>query len=266
MSDKEWSERLLRDREQVRHCEDWIAASHPPEERSALAGDDRLYRPLPVSRAAIQGLGSAVDHLGLFHSALEETHESRPLAYFTLARTAMFSAARTIWILCPPQRSERQKRALWFAYEDLRQYRNFTMTMRDDFEDKDLVPRAIAEIDGRQRQMESAAAKLNLTLNRQNKTSDTDIVAAAGMWLDSQPSAGDKTGHSLRILWRIHSGHAHGLSWSMQGKQEVVTRNEDGSGVIKETVTIPELAVASQAASVTTNEALVLYEQRATRP
>lgn len=266
MNDTEWSARLVHDGEQVRQWEHWIAVSHPPVDGSALTGDDRLYPPLPVSRAAIQGLGSAVDHVGLFHSALKETGESRPFAYFTLARAAMFSAARTIWILSPTLRSERQRRALWFAHEDLRQYRNFTTSTSDIFEDKNLPTRALADMNLRQKAMDSAAAKLGFVLNSKDRTSDGDVVKAAATWLDSQSTAGDKAGHFLRMLWRIHSGHAHGLNWSMQGKQEVVTRNPDGSGAIRVTASISELAVASQAASVTINEALVLYEQRATRP
>lgn len=263
----EWSRMLRRDREAVGQWEKWIAVAHPADVGSALAGDDRLYSPFPVSRAAIQGLGSAIDHLGLFHAALAKTQSSRPFGYFTLARAAMFAAARTIWILSPAPRPERQRRALWLAHEDHRQYRNFTENMPASLlADPELPTRALTEMNEQFRLMEDAAARVGLTLNSKGRPRDGAIVDAAATWLDCQSTAGEKAGHYIRMLWRLHSGHAHGLSWSMQGKQEVVTRNPDGSGAMKVTASLDELAVASIAATITTNQALILYEQRASRP
>lgn len=262
----EWSGKLLRDRRAVANWEEWITVAHPADEGSALADDDRLYPPFPVSRAAIQGLGSAIDHLGLFHAALEKTRASRPFGYFTLARTAMFSAARTIWILSPAQRPERQRRALWLAHEDLRQYRFFTENLPAVlFADPELPARELTEVTERLKLMDEAAARVGLIFRSNQRPRDSGIVESAADWLDSQPTGLEEPGSSLRMLWRMHSGHAHGLSWSMQGEQEVVTRNADGSGTIKVTASVAELATASLAAATTTNQALILYEQRASR-
>lgn len=262
----EWSGKLLRDRRAVADWEKWISVAHPADEGSPLAGDDLLYPPFPVSRAAIQGLGSAIDHLGLFHAALEKTQTSRPFGYFTLARAAMFAAARTIWILSPAQRPERQRRSLWLAHEDLRQYRNFTETLPAVlFADTELPARELTEITEQLKLMDEAAAWVDLIFKSNERPRDSHIVDSAATWLDSQPTGLEEPGSSVRMLWRIHSGHAHGLSWSMQGQQEVVTRNADRSGTIKVTASVAEMATASLAAATTTNQALILYEQRASR-
>lgn len=262
----EWSGMLLRDGRAVANWEEWISVVHPADEGSPLAGDDRLYPPFPVSRAAIQGLASAIDHLGLFHAALEKTQTSRPFGYFTLARAAMFAAARTIWILSPAQRPERQRRALWLAHEDLRHYRNFTQTLPAVlFADPELPMRELTEVTERLKLMDEAATRVDLTLNSSQRPRDSDIVESAATWLDSQLTGLEEPGSSVRMLWRIHSGHAHGLSWSMQGQQEVVARNADGSGTIKVTASVAELATASLAAATTTNQALILYVKRASR-
>lgn len=227
----EWSGKLLRDRRAVANWEEWISVAHPADEGSALAGDDRLYPPFPVSRAAIQGLGSAIDHLGLFHAALEKTQTSRPFGYFTLARAAMFAAARTIWILSPAQRQERQRRALWLAHEDLRQYRSFTTTLPAIlFADPELPISELTEVTERLKLMDEVAANVGLIFKSNQRPRDSHIVASAATWLDSQLTGLEEPGSSVRMLWQIHSGHAHGLSWSMQGNQEVVTRTSRSSG------------------------------------
>lgn len=60
---------------------------------------------------------------------------------------------------------------------------------------------------------------------------DTTMIEAAAAWMDrGGRGQGPSQGQTLRLLWRIHSGYAHGLSWPTAGRSETVVRNPDGSG------------------------------------
>jgi len=242
----------------VKGWEDWITEPHPAGPGSALKGDDKLLPSFPTSRAAMHGIASAIDHLGLLMDALHKTKTSRPFAYYTLARAAVFSSARTIWVLSPTQRPERQKNGLWVAHEEARQRRALASLEREIRPETDTPERAQEWVD----EVRLAGARLGIEWSR--KPTDTAMIEAAAAWMDRDGRGqGQSPGQSLRLLWRIHSGYAHGLSWPTAGRPETVVRNPDGSGKVTIKANIEDLGIAASVAMTTIRQAKALYEERA---
>ncbi|MFI8978328.1 hypothetical protein ACIGO9_35995 [Nocardia asteroides] len=258
----EWAERVERAGSAVTDWYDWLRTPHPAEPSSALYGDDLIHAKQPVRNMAWQGLISATDNLGLLVDSLT-TIGARPVAHFTLARASLFAASRTVWILHPPSRRTRQERALWVAFEDVRNLKNLIeCASANDPTD----PGAVASMTHVETEIDElkqvALTKLGLTLNSNGKPKDTDIVTEAAEYLD--PSKGD-VHRGIMMFWRIHSGHAHGLSWPNLLKRPPSTfTGPDGQTYNAQTPDHTAIAEAVAAATVMTNKAFTLYDERAT--
>ncbi|MGW0328680.1 hypothetical protein [Nocardia sp. NPDC003183] len=257
----DWAERLEKVRSATVGWYDWLSTPDPAEPSSALLGDDRIHAKEPVRNAAWLGLIAATDHLGLMVDSLS-ADKARPVAHFTLARASLFAAARTVWILSPSSRRTRQERALWVLYDDTRNLMNH---IEGTSADAPSDPAAIAAKGHVQSEMDDlkqlAQNSLGLTLNKHGRPSDTTIVSAAAGYLD--PTGGN-TYRGIMMSWRVHSGHAHGLSWPNLLKRPTQTFvGPDGRSYHEHAIDYVAIAGAVAAATTMTNKAFALYQERA---
>ncbi|WP_062993791.1 hypothetical protein [Nocardia anaemiae] len=255
----ERAERIRRDRERTSQRLEWLGAPRPPAEGSALAGDDRLYPEWPTSKVALQGLVSATDHLSaLFESVLEHT---RPVAQFTLARAALFAASCTIWVLSPTPRPERQKRALSIAHEDFRQLRALVTDIEGGAMAALLTPENAAAI---RTYVDTQVSKIEQVQGFDGrKPNDSEIISKAAEYIDPEDSG---PAHALKLLWRIHSGYAHGLGWPQQLKHPEIVASSPSVLYQRVTSDPVDIAQAIDSATLASDVAFRLYEQRSASP
>ncbi|MFE5285115.1 hypothetical protein ACFRAQ_09115 [Nocardia sp. NPDC056611] len=214
-----------------------------------------------MSQIAWQGLLTATDNLGLMVDS-QHAIGHRPIAPFTLARASLFAASRTVWILAPSSRRTRQERALWANFEDVRNLVLLvTESPRDPSEPGAVAAKAHVESELNELK-EVALDRLGLVLNSKGKPTDTSIIEAAAAYLD--PDDGDER-RAIKMLWRIHSGHAHGLSWPnlLRPPAEGFV-GPDGHNYRRQIADRRAFGEAASAAMLMTNAAFNLYDQRVT--
>ncbi|MGS2811636.1 hypothetical protein [Nocardia sp. MW-W600-9] len=257
----EWTVRLDKVRQATVVWRDWLEGTNVAEPSSPMFGDDRLHSKRPVYLYSRQGLVAGSEHLRLMIDGIDNVGY-RPLGYFTLARTSLLAASRTVWILSPTERRKRQERALWAAFEDMRNLVKFVRDSPPDPTD----PKAIAARDHVESEMdelkEVALQELGLNFRREDKPTETSVIEAAAEHLD--PGNGG-TARRITQLWCTQSGHAHGLSWPTLLRRPTSTFvGDDGRQYSKDEANPNEIVEAASAAMLMVNEAFTLYDQRAT--
>lgn len=266
--DQDWLNRMAKAFRAVDDWERWAERVHLVHRPSDLAQDDRLCPEFATSRTAVHGISSAVDHLALFRDAVRETETTRPYAYYTLARAATFAALRSVWILSPQYRKKRQERGLWIEYDNISKFIALVTSLREPKTISGLrsIDRTLEDAQRRKAVIVGAGAKLGVTINKKNKPQDTRILQEATAWIDrhADPDAFG-AGNGMMLLWRIHSGAAHSLSWINQGKAEVVGPLPSGGYEGRVTATVEDMGLAVSSATLATSEAMKLLDRRSTR-
>lgn len=182
-------------------------AAERPEPGSALAVDDRVFGPHPISEVARLSLAAAGEHLRLARDAIE-ADQGYPTAHFTVLRGALVGAAQAVWILAPDDRIDRQDRGLTVIaemYDQLGKHNtmlatfNLTAKQRQDLADHDAW---LAERVKGLNAVRRNTWRLNLT---------DEVIAKA---LD-HTFADEERRESGRQLWRQMSADAHVLGWSV---------------------------------------------------
>ncbi|SFK85676.1 hypothetical protein [Geodermatophilus ruber] len=183
-----------------------------PEPGSELAGDDADWPWLPVTQSALTGMGAARDHLQAVRVHIE-AGELFPFAHQTLTRTAILAAAQAVWVLAPDERGERCKRARTFAAESYAKHLAFLRDLRaltpDTRHGTETVlqhtQRRLAELTALRAADGQATAVLGAT--------DVIYHAVLATWGSRELAV------EARSEWRRGSGAAHGLPWSLLGRQ-----------------------------------------------
>ncbi|MCD2198280.1 hypothetical protein LQ327_33435 [Actinomycetospora endophytica] len=216
-------QRLLTIVEAVRRWRDYVTAPRLVAAHSRLAEDDAAFPVLPLSHLAWFGIVHGVDHLEMYLDALVVQGRSHPLAPQTLARSAVLGASHALWLLDHDSRQERQRRALRLAHEEFKQERTALRDMREisDVDNARLEERIELLTEWTDRTV-AAGQGLGLTPNQvQARLDDTTIIdTVAKRLVHIEPVNADLV-QAYRLLWRTHSGTAHGLRWSSQAQTKV---------------------------------------------
>lgn len=253
----------------ARQWETWAEDLHLPQRRSALHYDDRLCTAFPTSSSAYHGISAAIDHINLIADAIQGRQATRPYAYYPPARAATFAAARSVWILSPSYRKDRQVRALWMGWDNNRKQRSFVESVGASAPDTQSAREGVlATLSRFHGVIVEAADGIGYRLsNRNNPPSDTHIMETATAWLDRHQHPGEfGSGHAAMLLWRQHSGAAHSLPWINTGKAESLERLAEGGFRGSVTASYADIGMAIASAALMINEAIRLYEKRATAP
>lgn len=268
LSEERWTDLISLWLSELRDWGHWIETSSSVEVGSDLALDDDLLPGAPTSGSAFLGIQSAVDHLGVLGDALRTSGVTRPFGYYTLARAAMFGAARTVWILSPAERELRQERGLWMEWQS---DRFFSKSLAQFQAQPDPGRRAVADgladrVAGHLTMLGAAASRIGVELLPKHAPSDTEIVEHAGRWIEDRNEVDSRLGSGLAWQWRTHSGAAHSLPWILVGKADLETVYPDGTGEGVMAPSIEDLGVAMGTAMLATRSAIKLFGTRAVGP
>lgn len=167
---------------------------------SALAADDRATSPQQTSHLAQAGVLAAVDNLQSLMALTVEHRVVHAFAPATLARAVLECASTSIWLLEPEFRDERVLRSLRLTTKDMKDQRRAFAQMGiatpTPFTERLATIEAIALRAG----VDQGTAISNVT--------STDVVEAADQYMNARGTA------SLRTMWQLTSGYAHGRRWS----------------------------------------------------
>ncbi len=176
------------------------------EAGSDLTKDDAcLPARASASHTVNVALDSAIAHFDLAAATYFARKEGESPALFTLARAGLLAAARAVWLLAPSDGAERQLRVLWVNWLECLSWRQaITDSAREH-----LVDDALGEI-------QEAASRLHgRTLVWNKRPKDTQMIQSAGdTFVKWQPEFA-AVAESVIMQWRLTSGIAHGMSWSL---------------------------------------------------
>jgi hypothetical protein len=241
--------------------DEWLAitgrSSPEVEPGSPLVGDARKSPDLQVAHAAWNGITHAVDHLHAVRSLLGDARVLHPYAPYTLLRSAIENAATAVWLLAPPQRSERVRRRLKLArHEAWESGQVRKLVPAEVFEGRRTAEERIAEI-------RSLAIALGLDPN--------DVCGQFG-YESVVRQAGEATklgGDLSALMWRLCSGLTHGRYWaslSFLQREEMARTTEAGVLDVRLTTDVDQVLTVVQVPFTFTNAALQLYDQRRRSP
>ena len=175
------------------------------EPGSSLAADDRVFTFDPVSHQVRSCMTFAVDHLETFHSLVTRAEVIPSIAGFTILRGAIESVAKGLWLIGPPQRTERALRAAQLAYESAR----------------DALQLQI-ELDGKSGRPAVDHPRLLRIIESATKTGRIDgrnvprTPRLTSIMRDARAFEDQRVDLPLVALWRAASGLAHGRRDMMQ--------------------------------------------------
>ncbi|BDX32480.1 hypothetical protein TUM20985_30270 [Mycobacterium antarcticum] len=212
-----------------RALKDWGLRPQPYDPGSSLALDDDGFMVDIgglVNVTALFPIMNATDNL----AAVADLIEFRPTSknahissLSTLCRTALESAAKTIWLLSPTDRADRQARCIGFTYSELDAQRGFHAAERKRFhsqpgyEQDPTYPKFVEHV----RLFDERIALMNRQ-RRDKAPNSSGFVTSAGKWVDSHPPVHDHGGlfrdgfaSAVDRFYTLGSGFVHGYKWAM---------------------------------------------------
>lgn len=198
-----------------------------PGSGSELKGDDTDWPPFAASQVAWFSIASAVEHLYAVRVHLAPLGEVQgtllALAHQTLVRTALVSGSIAVWMLAPPERALRVKRAREYTAFSYDQHRLFLAGLLEHAPEHIGTQKVLEGVE--QRRQELAALRL---LNGEKATfNTTDTISTAASVVFAPDAA-----REVVLGWRVGSGAAHALPHSLLGRPGVVPTSapdRDGS-------------------------------------
>lgn len=183
-----------------------------PAAGSALAKDDAIFLPAPISDAVRSSLVLGGEHLRMAATAIN-AGQLYPSAHFTTLRGGLVGASQAVWILDAPDEIKRRERGLTLIgqnYAEMIKYIQLALAcgMDDGVSQADRAD-ALKLIEQRRsevRQLRMSNAQLN----------QTDIINYA-LRSRFEEEALQAQG---ALLWRQMSSDAHSLTWSIAGRAQ----------------------------------------------
>lgn len=194
---------------------------------SEMDHDDQYLTPIRRSfqETPMQLLGSAADHLRLVGMSGANQPELNPFASATLVRSAITSAATSLWVLHGEQKIRRIHMLEVLAH-DSASYRTFitnTRAMHTTDEATTEVNKELGSMDRRDQwiiteynALAGPTVKNKATIKQiTGAVSDTEMVRTAGDMLGSVlATRGLSSGQEVLAMWQRLSGYAHGRPWA----------------------------------------------------
>jgi len=244
--------------------------SHPVEPGSSLGADDRVFPLVPPSHLIWHGISHAVDHLDMFMHPLIETKLSFPIAPQTLARSGVLGAAHALWMLDAATRNERQLRALRIFHEECRNERN----AYDELAKSGDAAAGMADIVAVRSRWMAEAVQAGLAIgctaeqvkDKPVETKLLDEVITRYQQVRPSPPGDGTMLSTYRLIWRMHSGVAHGYRWPIMYRADFSKAVLDGvdernlGGLVSNN--LDQLATSAISMSLLIGRAFELYNLR----
>lgn len=144
----------------------------------------------------------------------------RTTSIIALSRSALESAARTIWILSPTDRDDRRDRALRITKYEVDERRKYLMHQieaitksgQDPNNELDSLRTAHDRCKSIVKELDTVAAA----------PGHVDVIVHAAKWLDNTLAPHEKSmADASRSMYSIASGIAHGFTWTTNHVQKV---------------------------------------------
>lgn len=242
-----------------RALKDWGLRPQPYDLGSSLALDDDGFMVQLgglVNITALFPIMNATDNLAAVADLIEirpRTKNAHITSLSALSRTAVESAAKTIWLLSPSDRADRQARCIGFTYSELDAQRGFHSVERRRFQAQPNYERnpIYAQFVEHVRLFDERVSMMN-GLRREKAPNSSGFVTKAGKWIDENPPAHDQGGlfgvgfeSGVERFYTLGSGFVHGFKWAMDyvqtGELETFRMVADG---LAAAVGMAECAVA----------------------
>ncbi len=242
-----------------RALKDWGLRPQPYDPGSSLALDDDGFMVELgglVNITALFPIMNATDNLAAVADLIDirpTTRNAHITSLSALCRTALESAAKTIWLLSPSDRADRQARCIEFTDSELAPQRGFHSVERrrlqaqPNYERNPIYAQFVEHV----RLFEERIAMMN-GLRRERTPNSSGFVTKAGKWIDAHPPAHDRRGlfgngfeSGVERFYTLGSGFVHGYKWAMDyvqtGELETFRMVADG---LAAAVGMAECAVA----------------------
>jgi hypothetical protein len=213
-----------------RELERWgLPRPEPVDPDSSLAADDAGFlRDLGgdyVRTTAIYPIMSATDCLAAIAHLVdgwEATNNSRMIALLTLCRSALETAAKTIWLLSDADRTVRRARCVGFTYSEMSNQKSFHAIERRNYRTPPNTEDSPAYRDLQEHIRLFGIREQILGREPKAKTpNEKGYVISAAKWIDAHPPAHDEglppDGLSLGAerFYIIGSAFTHGYKWTI---------------------------------------------------
>lgn len=212
-------------RQTFRQLDRWSARIREPfipAPDSALAADENVFRPLPPSEMAWQGLVASVDHLRGFRAWLERGDgDLFPIATFSLLRGALVGAALAAWILAPDESDMRIGRSLAAAADWYENHSKWGLTARPLAISHEHHDATLQHIQRRAKEVADLRVGRTPAWPRLYMTS-VIRQANAEVW-----PYDDARELATLSLWQSGSGDAHALGWPLLTRSHAVVEPSD---------------------------------------
>lgn len=236
----------------IRRCDQHVAAMQQGtvQPESELDLDNDVTEPRHLSFAICNAAWGSADHLLTVRHLLTSSDREgvRPLASYTLARAAIENAALALWLIHPPDRPERLRRAYRLALADL----------RDSGRAAKIHGLQSRPHEERVAEVTHQAQSVGLTdIDLRKHDSWTEIVAGADNALKR-----DK--RDVQLMWQICSGFTHARDWARLAvleRGEMIAHGDD-TLMVSMTVSFPALCQAAWLTELMLRETARLYEHR----
>ncbi len=243
----------------LKRTDEWMEQEAPRvQPGSSLAKDNALTNPHQVSHAAIQSIGTAVDHLHSMRSALMDYENNRltlhTYAPFTLTRGALENASAAIWMLAPANRKERVRRRLWWELANVKNAESL------------LNEAHLSEDGGIQRRKDRVLGLADAAgidrAHLKGKPQYQEYLGEGGRFTEMV----DGETNLVYVMWKMCSAVAHGDTWIIPlFDLQMLRPLEPGVSSYRVTAPTPLLYSGVQAAMVLVIRAQELFFQRAAK-
>jgi hypothetical protein len=250
-----------------RELERWpLPKPEPSDPDSSLAADDAGFLTEIggdyVRTTAIYPIMSATDCLSAIAQLVDDwetTKNSHMIALLTLCRSGVETAAKTIWMLSPADRSVRRARCVGLTHSEMSNQKSFHAIEVRNYE---TMPNGTNSPDYRRLQEHIRLFRVReevLAREQKAKTpNETGYVVHAAKWIDKHPPAHhvelppDGLAPGAERFYLIGSAFTHGYKWA----SDYVKRPQHAYGMVAD-----GLAAAIAMADC----AVALYEAQAQR-
>lgn len=189
-----------------------------PAVGSELRTDDSEWRYQPLSQMAKSGLDVAAEHLYAVR-VLIDAGQLFPFGHRALIRTALLGATYAVWLLDPSDPYERARRHRVFVemvYRRHLQYLEELLTLATDEDSQEWRNTCTVQRHLSSRKDELDA--LRASKGEKARWEDTSAIAEAARATFGTQQNVDELVKEALLAWRIGSGAAHGLVWSVLGQ------------------------------------------------
>lgn len=189
-------------------------------ENSPMAADDRAMTKKSYRETVAVPIASAFDHLRLTGASVVQLRGSLPFATATPIRSAITTAATSLWLM-DDSKTNRRQRVLQYWIHDNKRLQQFIENGHviqpgagTPMEQQDLRQQALQQVWDQREAFFINGERLELPRAvLKHCATDTEMVSAAGALLPKDSFDGFDPVIEVAKQWRLLSGHAHGFRW-----------------------------------------------------